>query len=373
MSTQPTFKKTIRDQAWDYKTKNEYEDVTVRQQPYVHMHYRHIFDERDFDIYDPRYTRLKSSDWEAFRDPKKFWYTTYVNNRKKMAEEVENGFAYADQLGVIKTLSPQWADALRDLYTPLRHLEYGENVQMQHVIRYALGTSIEQCATYQAYDKTGRAQWISQWAMNMQEHHGEFLAHGKETLLNEPAFQPLRRYVEEILVTDDWAEVLVAENLTLDLLLGNLMYREFNQEAIKHGDTHLSILNLVIAKQLDWHRDWAFSLFKLLANDEAQSRWDYLKSLGYEEWEGDYRWGRTLSDPRETPEETLSNVEIIQEWVEKWYPKAFEAVLALAPLFEKHGISINLPETLKKIEEEAIIPIYQKYKLPFKQYEIALN
>ena len=104
-----------------------------------------------------------------------------------------------------------------------------------------------------------------------------------------------------------------------------------------------------------------------------ESRWDYLKALGYEDWEGDYRWGRTLSDPRETPEETLSNVEIIQEWVEKWYPKAFEAVLALAPLFEKHGININLPETLKKIEEEAIIPVYKKYKLPFKQYEIALN
>ena len=42
--------------------------------------------------------------------------------RKKMAEEVENGFNYADQLGVIKNLSPQWADALRDIYTPLRHL-----------------------------------------------------------------------------------------------------------------------------------------------------------------------------------------------------------------------------------------------------------
>ena len=59
--------------------------------------------------------------------------------------------------------------------------------------------------------------------------------------------------------------------------------------------------------------------------------------------------------------------------MEKWYPKAFEAVLALAPLFEKHGIKINLPETLKKIEEEAIIPVYKKYKLPFKQYEIALS
>lgn len=148
------------------------------------------------------------------------------------------------------------------------------------------------------------------------------------------------------------------------------MYREFNKEALKQGDTHLATMNLVIAKQLDWHRDWAFSLFKLIAEDKAESRWDYLKVLGYEDWEGDYRWGRTLSDPRETAEETLSNVEIIQEWVDKWYPKAYEAVLALAPLFEKHGINIDLPETLKKIEEEAIIPFYKKYKLPFKQNEI---
>jgi phenol hydroxylase P1 protein len=373
MSNEPTFKKTMRDQAWDYKTKNEYEDVTLNLQTYVHMHYRHIFDERDFDIYDPRYTRVKCSNWESFRDPKKFWYTTYVSNRKKMAEEVENGFSYANELGVIENLSPQWVDAVRDLYTPLRHLEYGENVQMQHVIRYALGTAIEQCATYQAFDKTGRAQWISQWAMNMEEHHGDFLKHGKEVLLNESAYQPLRRYVEEVLATDDWAEVLVAENLTLDLLLGNLMYREFNKEAIKNGDTHLSLLNLVILKQADWHRDWAMALFKQLVTDEAESRWDYLKAMGYEEWEGDYRWGRILSDPRETPEETLSNVEIIQEWVEKWYPKAFEAVLALAPLFAKHGIEINLYETLKKIEEEQIIPFYKKNKLPIKQFELALK
>jgi phenol hydroxylase P1 protein len=33
--------------------------------------------------------RLKSSDREAFRDPKTFWYTTYVNNRKKLVVENE--------------------------------------------------------------------------------------------------------------------------------------------------------------------------------------------------------------------------------------------------------------------------------------------
>jgi phenol hydroxylase P1 protein len=370
MSAEPAFQKTLREQPWDWKTKNEYEEVTLRQQPYLHGQYRNIHDERDYDIYDPRYTRLKSSDWEGFRDPKKFWYTTYVSNRKKLAEEVENGFEYARDLEIIQNLSQKWVNAVRDLYTPLRHLEYGENVQMQHVIRYAMGSTIEQCATFQAYDKTGRAQWISLWAMNMEEYHGDFLSYGKEMLMQDPAYEPLRRYVEEILITEDWAEVLVAENLTLDLLLGNLMYREFNKEAIRQGDTHLSILNLVIQKQLDWQRDWAFSLFGYLIKDKAESRWDYLKSLGYENWPGDYRWGLTLSDPRKTPEETMSNAEIIQEWVNKWYPKAYEAVSSLSPLFEKHEILVDVPASLKKIEEEIVIPTFQKYNLPFKTHEL---
>ncbi len=366
MSAESAFQKTIRKQPFDWKTRNEYEEVTLRQQTYLHFQYRSNYDDRDYELYDPRYTRVKSSNWEGFRDPKRFWYTTYVSNRRKMAEEVENGFSYATELDVVRNLPDNWVNALRDLYTPLRHLEYGENLQMQHVVRYALGTPIEQCATFQAFDKTGRAQWISLWAMNMEEYHGDFLKHGKQVLMNEPAFQPLRKYVEEILVTDDWAEVIVAENLTLDLLLGNLMYNKFNNEAIKVGDTHLSILNLIINKQMEWHRDWAFALFSYLAKDQAKSRWDYLKSLGYGDWQGDYRWGLTISDPRETPEEELSNTEIIEEWVNKWYPRAYEAVLSLMPLFEKHNIAVDLEATLKKIESDIVAKTYKKYGLPFK-------
>lgn len=363
----------IRKQPWDWKTKNEYEVVTVRQQPYLHGQYRHIFDERDYDIYDPRYTRLKSSDWEAFRDPKKYWYSSYVRDRKKLSEEVETSFQIATNLELIATLPEKWVNAIRDIYTPLRHLEYGENVQMQYVIRYALGTPIEQCATFQANDKIGRAQWISTWAINMQEVHGEFLQHGKEVLLKEPAYQALRRYVEEILVTDDWAEVIVAQNLTLDLLLGNLMYVHFTEKAKQYGDVHLASLNLLIDKQSKWHADWAFTLFKQLANDQAESRWDYLKSLGYEEWPGDYRWGRTLSDPRLTPEETMTNLEIIQEWVDKWYPKAFEAVLSLQPLFDKHGIAFNVADVLKQIETEVIEKRYRQLGISFTRAVIDEN
>ena len=120
---------------------------------------------------------------------------------------------------------------------------------------------------------------------------------------------------------------------------------------------------------MEWHRDWAFSLFKLLAQDDAESRWDYLNALGYEEWEGDYRWGRTLSDPRHTTEEPLSNIAIIQ--VVASVSEGLDS--SCLSSIEEHGITINLPETLKNIEEDAIIPLYKKYKLPFKPYEIAFS
>lgn len=366
MSTNQTSQiKPIREKPFTWETKNEYEEVTLRSQTYVHFHYRHNFDERDYELYDPRYTRIRSSDWEAFRDPKRFWYTPYTRDRKNLAVEVENAFKNAEELGVVEKLPAQWAEALREIYTPLRHVEYGENVQLQHVIRYALGSAIEQCATYQAYDKTGRAQWITLWAMNMQEHHGNFLDTSKEILLNEPAYQPLRSYVEEMLVTDDWAEVIVAQNLTLDLLLGNLMYKHLTNEAMQHGDYHLSLLNLTINKQMKWQSDWAFALFKLFVNDKPEGRWDYLNKLGYDEWPGDYRWGRTISDPRAMPDVLEDNAEVIQEWVNKWYPKAYDAVLALSPLFEKHNLNINVAEALKQIEAEEIIPLYKKAGIPF--------
>lgn len=365
MSTEAGFKKTLRDQPWDWKTKNDYEEVTLMSQNYVHQHFRNVVDGKDMDIYDPRYTKLKCSDWEAFRDPKKFWYTTYIANRKKLVEELEGGFENTAALGIINRLPSNWVNAMRDLYTPLRHLEYGISVQMQYVMRYTMGCPIDQCATYQAYDKIGRAQWITQWAINMEEAHENFLDYGKDFFLNSPEWKPLRTYVEEVLAIEDWAEVLVATNLTLDMLINNLFYKALNEEALKQGDTHLVFLNLAITKQADWNRDWAFNFMSQLYKDPATSRWDYLKPLGYEGWTGDYRWGRVQSDPRLTPEDPGTNAEIIGGWIEKWYKKAYPAILALEPLFKKYDLSMDLATTLKKVQDEDIIPYYQKYGLPY--------
>lgn len=56
----------------------------------------------------------------------------------------------------------------------------------------------------------------------------------------------------------------------------------------------------------------------------------------------------------------MANIEIVQEWVDKWYPKAYEAVLALQPLFDKHNLQMNIADLLDQIESEIIEKRYEK-------------
>ncbi|MCL6633419.1 MAG: toluene hydroxylase [Alicyclobacillus herbarius] len=354
----------IRQQPWDWATKNEYEEVTLREQPYLHGHYRNKYYKSDYDIYDPRYTRVRVRDWEAFRDPKRLWYQTYVMTRRKMADDVESLFERASKLGGYEHVDPTWRDFSFAFYTPLRHYEYAGAVQLQHVVRYAMGCPIEQAATYTAFDKQGRAQWLSTWALEVASDDGlEVLRRGRELWLEDKAYNSLRSYMEHVLVTHDWVEVLVALHLAIGPILDRLLYGKLNAVALAHGDHVLAQLGLICSEQVSWQENWTKNLFRMIATDPTTSRWEYLKSLGYEDWPGDYRWGRTLTDPRLTPEETLTNAEILSEWAEKWVCRAIAAVKPLQGLFDCYGMTCNVESVIEQTLEQYILPTVQECKM----------
>lgn len=353
----------IRTKPWDYETKNEYEEVTLRLQPYLHGHYRSIYDERDYDVYDPRYTRIKSSDWEAYRDPEKLWYSTYIVSRRQLADEVAHALQFAQQQNFVSFLRPEWVSFLKDVYLPLRHAEYGMSMQLQHVIRYAMGTPIEQSVTFEACDKQGRAQWMTQWAMALEEYHGAMLPHAKQMWLEHPGFASLLQYIEQLWITDDWMEVLCAINLCLDPLFMRLLYDKLSALALQQGDSLLAMIHHSCMKQVQWQEKYTTQLFSLVVQDQAESRWDYLKALGYADWKGDYRWGKILSDPRLTPEEPLTNAEIVQEWVNQWYPRAYRAVAQLELVISQHAMPFSIRQQLAELEEQTVQPLFQKLGL----------
>ncbi|MDI3328644.1 MAG: toluene hydroxylase [Alicyclobacillaceae bacterium] len=360
MAFQPKTLEPVRQQPWDWPTKNEYEEVTVREQPYLHGHYRHKYYKTDYDIYDPRYTRIRVKDWDAFRDPKRLWYETYTMSRKRMAEEVEGIFDRAHKLGLYGRVAEVWKNFSMDFYTPLRHYEYAGAVQLQHVVRYAMGCPIEQAATYTAFDKQGRAQWLSTWALEVVGDEGlAVLQRGKDLWVNDGAYAKLRRYMEHVLTTEDWAEVLVALHVAIEPLIDRVLYEELNQVALGYGDVVIPEMALICAEQVAWQEQWTEALFKMVAGDPTLSRWEYLKALGYERWPGDYRWGKTLTDPRTTPEEEKTNREILEEWVHRWLPPAVEAVVSLQPVFDRHGIAFSVEQSVERTLQRVVYPRLQ--------------
>ncbi len=354
----------IRRQPWDWPTKNEYEEVTVREQSYLHGHYRNRYYKPDYDIYDPRYTAVRSSNWDAFRDPKKYWYTPYVHNRKKLAESVIEIFDHGKRLDIYSKVQEPWKSFSDKLYVPMRHYEYAGAVQLQHVVRYAMGCPIEQCATYTAFDKQGRSQWLTEWAITFPGNDSNSsLQEGRQLWLEHEGFKILREYMEQLLVTDDWAEDLVALNLIIEPFISRLIYGHLNTIAVQYGDVILPQLSLVCQGETTWEEQWTQKFVEFIVNDSAISRWEYLKALGYENWPGDYRWGKTLSDPRQTPEDPRSNREIVSEWINHWLPFAIKAMKSLQRLFNSSGIQINVQDSIDEVMNKTLLPFIKKLNL----------
>ena len=111
--------------------------------------------------------------------------------------------------------------------------------------------------------------------------------------MSDSAWQGLRRYAENTLVVEDWFEVFIAQDVVLDTLVYDLMYRQFDHVITEAGGGDLAML---IEFMQEWHKD--------------NSRWV----------------DATL---KSTIAESEHNREQIRTWVTDWQEKA---IADLAPL-----------------------------------------
>jgi len=144
-------------------------------------------------------------------------------------------------------------------------------------------------------DRLGFAQYLSRIGLLLDGNSTESLATAKEFWMSDPIWQGLRRYVENVLCLEDWFEVFIAQDVVLDTLLYDLIYRQFDQAITEQGGADLAIL---IEFMQEWHKD--------------SSRWV----------------DATL---KTTVTESEQNRDLINQWVTDWREKA---VADLAPLAE---------------------------------------
>lgn len=250
----------------DDKSASRYQEATLDMQPTANFHYRPLW-EPERAVFDTRRTNIVMADWYAFKDPRHFYYGTYTMTRAKQQEGIDKQFEFAEKRSLLSGLDARLNDALVQVLVPLRHYEWGSNMNNTYCCAYGYGTAVTQACNFAAMDRLGIAQYLSRVGLLLDGNQGSSLEAGKAAWLDQPAWQGVRRTMENLFVTKDWFEVFVAQNLVFDGLLYPLIYRHYVDATSPSTGNALALLTEFMN---DWYAEttrWVDATVKTAAQE----------------------------------------------------------------------------------------------------------
>nr|AMK59199.1 putative propane monooxygenase beta subunit [uncultured bacterium UPO45] len=252
-------------------------------------------------MWDERSSRLRATDWWAYRDPAQQWFRPYIDLQAKQEDAIELTVEGAKRTGLLTEFTPQWKEMLANYYAAYRYLEYGFFLCFCYVQREALSDVVACPLVFQGLDKDRHAQAIALYGMDLEEAlPGWSDANAQPVWMTDPIYQPSREYVERLLACRDWGEITLASNLIFEPLVTTLFTREFlTRFAAHHGDA----VTPVILETVDADR-----------RRNVAATAELVRFL--------------LTD-------TPANRPVIEEWLQLWTPRAVRAAHAFAPLFTR--------------------------------------
>lgn len=277
------------------KPASRYQEGTIGLQSQVNFHYKPLW-EPELDLYDKRRTRIEMRDWDAFKDPRQFYYGTYVLNRAKLQEMAESNFNFVEKRGGLSSLPKGLTRRIAALMLPLRHVEWGANTTNCQITMFGWGGAFTQATMYATMDRLGIAQYLSRIGLMMDGQTGTSLTLAREQWLSEPVWQPLRKLVEDMFVVKDWFELHIAQNVVLDGLMYPLVYQRFSDELSQQGAALLGMLTEFMNVWFAESTKWVDATLKVAASESPQ------------------------------------NKELIQGWINQWAARANEALTPLTKM-----------------------------------------
>ncbi|TPD60632.1 toluene monooxygenase [Emcibacter nanhaiensis] len=262
--------------------------------------------ELDPDIFMNRWFRqyregspLNHDDWDGFRDPDELVYRTYNIIQDGQENYIDGLIKEFDDLEHDQGLQPQWVDVLAKLYTPGRYLMHGLQMASAYMTKIAPASTISNCSTFQAADSL---RWLSHLAYRTRQLSLVWPDYGfgeneRDIWENASHWQGFRELLEKALIAYDWGETFVAVNLVLKPAVDEAFLRQFGHAARRFDDT---LLGFLVDAQL--------------VDSERSRRW----TTGLVQY----------------MQETESNQDILDDWVEKWVPlgdAAIDAFCAAMP------------------------------------------
>lgn len=274
------------------KPATRYQEATYDVASVINFHYRPLW-QPEFELNDPGRTEIVMKDWYAFKDPRQFYYGTYVQARAKQQEVAESNYTFFEKRDFARHLSEDVKEKLVRLLVPFRHVEQAANLNNVYASSFGCGTAIAQALLYNGMDRLGNAQYLSRIGLILDGNSGATLTKAKHHWVEDAAWQGLRAYCEANICVEDWFESFVAQDVVLDTLVADLVYNQFDAWLQENGAQDVGMLTEFIC---NWHKDtnrWVDSVLKTATSESA------------------------------------TNKSKLEEWVHTWKNKA---TIALAPL-----------------------------------------
>lgn len=248
------------------KPATRYQEGTFDLQATMNFHYRPLWAPQ-YEIFDASRTAIVMADWYKLLDPRQYYYGSYTLARARMQEAAEADFALVEDRDLAAAIPQVVRDATLDLYVPLRHVEWGGNTNCMFMSSYGYGTAFTNPALFHAMDHLGMAQYLTRLGLAMGDEAA--LDAGKEAWLSDPAWQPLRKYVEDCFVVEDWFELFIAHAVVLDGLMFPLFYGEVDTSLGARGAG--AVITMLTRFQAEWFTETSKWTNAVLKNAAAES------------------------------------------------------------------------------------------------------
>lgn len=286
-------------------TATEYEIVTSKLHSYIGRGFETKVPLSEWYKQYQMGSPLTCNDWEAFYDPRETTYTLYVATQKQQELRVNQLLQWIETQQIDANMDPAWSAIWQQFFAPLRYPLHGLSMVAAYIGQMAPSGRLTMAALFQASDEIKRIERLA-YRLQLRRQHVPHFATDSQTLWQRShAWQPLRRTIEELLVTYDWGEAFVALNLCVKPLLDQLVHH-FAAELARSGHRDAAFADIldILREDTLWQQNWTRSFVQILQTHGA-------------------------------------NPHVIQQWTTKWNAKILPALETLAQLLNADASAIS--------------------------------
>ena len=207
-----------------------------------------------------------------FQDPRLTTYARYVELQAARESFVEQLLQAAEQSGEDRALSSAWLDVLGAVLPVLRYPSHALHMLVAYVAHLAPEGRVVVAGAFQAADELRRLQHWAYRMRQLQEHRAGFGEAAREQWQSHPAWQPLRRVLEQLLVTYDFGESFTALQLVVKPALDELYVVQFAALALERGDRLFASLAQALEADCRWQRAWSDELVRVALREHPENQ-----------------------------------------------------------------------------------------------------